>query len=370
MQQAFHQLGWEVVEITPACAPSTGTDAFRTARHLYRGLQSLVPPRLSSALRVRYTLRYDRHSRKIMERRIASERPDLVFEKYSSLQAGCAHAAARCRVPYVVQFHAPPEESPHFRTSNRTARLLKDRMLEVAEIAAVVTVVGDRVADYLVGIGVRKEKVLVLPNGVDLTRFQQRGRGDTVRRTLRIDADEVVVGFVGTVKPWQHCEILPEMLARVRRDVPKARFLLVGPFPNRKEEERFLRLARAQGVEKDFLLTGPVVFDSVPSYIEAMDICVLPDTADWGSPQKLFEYGACGRAVVMPRRRPIEEVVRNGENGLLFYPRSPQEMAERVVHLATHPDLRRELGERLRAEVYAGHTYDRNVGRILMRLGA
>jgi glycosyltransferase involved in cell wall biosynthesis len=311
-----------------------------------------------------YSLGHDERSRLDLQKVIAQDRPTLIFEKYSSFQTGCARAASAQAIPYVVQFHAPAEESPHYHVSRRSAALLKARMATAGRMATAVVAVSPYMCDYLMQLGVPGDRILTLPNGVDLELVAKAGSGASVRRKLGTPSDALVIGFVGTMRPWQGYEILPEVFARVKTQVRNAVFLLVGPFPDNPEKEKFEKQLVRCGVRKDFVLTA-----AVPAYLKAMDIGVMPDSTDYCSPMKLFEYGACARAVVMPRRAAILRVIRDGDNGLLFHPSSPQDMAEKITYLANRPGLRDSLGARLAQEVRSKYTYVRNVERILEHLG-
>jgi len=369
MQNAFRHLGWEVGQYPGSANAEPIRDLHRFGRCWYRAMRSMVPRRVSSALRVAYSLRHDEMSRLDLQRVIAEDRPALIFEKHSAFQTGCAYAAAANAIPHVVQFHAPAEESPHYHVSRRSAALLETRMAATGTMATTVVVVSQYMSDYLARLGVPSEKILVLPNGVDLDLIAKSGSGASVRQRLGIPSDALVVGFVGTMRPWQGHRILPEAFAAVRARVRNAIFLLIGPFPHNRERKEFETRLVQCGVRRDFVLTGPVSAGDVPACIKAMDICVMPDSTDYCSPMKLFEYGACARAVVMPRRSPIVDVIRDGVNGLLFAPSCPGEMAEKIVYLADKPAVRESLGTRLEQKVRSEHTYVRNVERILERTG-
>lgn len=369
MQNAFRRLGWKVRQYPGSVNGERTRDLHRFGRCGYRAMQCAVPSAISSSLRVAYSLWHDERSRLDLQRVISEDRPALLFEKHSAFQTGCARAAAAHAIPHVVQFHAPAEESPHYHASRRSAALLKTRMAAAGTMATAVVVVSQYMSDYLVRLGVPSEKILVLPNGVDLELIAKSRNGASVRQELGISSDALVVGFVGTMRPWQGYRILPEVFAAVRARVRNAVFLLVGPFPNNQEKEQFETQLVQCGVRRDFLLTGAVPAGDVPACIKAMDICVMPDSTDYCSPMKLFEYGACARAVVMPRRSPILDVIRDGENGLLFDPSKPTELAEQIIYLADKPQLRDALGTCLCQEVRSKHTYARNVEQILEYVG-
>ena len=94
----------------------------------------------------------------------------------------------------------------------------------------------------------------------------------------------------------------------------------------------------------------------------------MPDSNNYGSPMKLFEYGALGKPVVMPRYSPIEEVLEDGVNGLMFEPGSVVDMADKIVRLAKDPALRARLENRLKHDVLTNHTWTKNAERILEKL--
>ena len=58
--------------------------------------------------------------------------------------------------------------------------------------------------------------------------------------------------------------------------------------------------------------------DDVPAYIDAMDICVLPDSNAFGSPIALFEFMAMGKPCVVPDLGPMRDVIEDNATGIMF----------------------------------------------------
>jgi glycosyltransferase involved in cell wall biosynthesis len=126
-----------------------------------------------------------------------------------------------------------------------------------------------------------------------------------------------------------------------------AAFLLVGDGEHRGDLES---ACRAEGLLGRVRFTGRKAHAQVPPLVAAMDIAVLPDSNGYGSPMKLFEYLAMGKAVVAPRVGPVEEIVRDGENGLLVPPGDAEAFAAAI---------RRALGERDRLAAAAPASVER-----------
>src|SRR5205807_2099933 len=112
----------------------------------------------------------------------------------------------------------------------------------------------------------------------------------------------------------------------------------------------------AAGVEAklapdDVELLGPIDHDDMPRVIAQAAVCVAPASPDArdrplaGFPTKLLEYMACRRAVVAPRRSSVEEVVEDGQDGLLFEAGDAADLGRALYKLLEDSQLRRALAE-------------------------
>jgi glycosyltransferase involved in cell wall biosynthesis len=80
-------------------------------------------------------------------------------------------------------------------------------------------------------------------------------------------------------------------------------------------------------------MVGRVPRDSVAWYIAAADICVIPDSNNFGSPIVLFEYMAMGKPVIAPNIGTINCVIVDGESGVLFNARDEQSFRAKIIRL-------------------------------------
>jgi glycosyltransferase involved in cell wall biosynthesis len=106
------------------------------------------------------------------------------------------------------------------------------------------------------------------------------------------------------------------------------------------------------------ILTGPVSAAAVPQHIAAFDVCILPDSNEFGSPIVLFEFMALGKPVIAPDLMPIRDVLVNDVNGFIV-PRGDVAATTRVVErLIVDLALRARVGEAARRQVSERHTWD------------
>jgi glycosyltransferase involved in cell wall biosynthesis len=119
------------------------------------------------------------------------------------------------------------------------------------------------------------------------------------------------------------------------------------------------------------IFTGAVAHERVPSLLDACDILIAPhvplaDGSDFfGSPTKIFEYMAMGKAIVASRLGQIGEVLVDSETALLVAPGSPGEIVNAIVRLLDSGELRARLGTKAREVAVKNHTWARNAQRVL-----
>jgi glycosyltransferase involved in cell wall biosynthesis len=130
--------------------------------------------------------------------------------------------------------------------------------------------------------------------------------------------------------------------------------------------ERGLRERR---VEDRVVFTGAVAHDEMPAVIRQFDVALAPypplDHAFYFSPLKVFEYMACGVAVVAANCGQIAEIVSDGENGLLYPAGDLDALTAACDRLLANPKLRFALGQAATTATRQHYTWDRNAKRVM-----
>ncbi len=192
--------------------------------------------------------------------------------------------------------------------------------------------------------------VIVVPNGVDTAYYRPDptaefplGPGSWLVFTGKMDFRPNVDAVA-----WFCAEILP----RIVRRRPDARFAIVGKSPHR----RVLRLARDPHV----VVTGPV--DDIRPYIAGAAVYVAPLRMGSGTRLKVLEAMAMGKAIVTTTVGCEGIGIRSGGEALVAD--LAQAFAEGVVDLLADEERRRGLGERARGLVEGRYEWGRIVGRL------
>jgi glycosyltransferase involved in cell wall biosynthesis len=122
---------------------------------------------------------------------------------------------------------------------------------------------------------------------------------------------------------------------------------------------------------REVIFTGPLPPEKVAEYLDASDILVsphipMPDGSRFfGSPTKLFEYMAMGKAIVASRLDQLAEVLEHERTALLVTPGNPEELEQAILRLALDSAERETLGSAARQAAVEHHDWSRNVAYAL-----
>ena len=154
-----------------------------------------------------------------------------------------------------------------------------------------------------------------------------------VRGEFGIAATAPVIAMVSRIAPAKDFATLAKGARRILALRPDVRFLVVGDLSSttaRAHYEYVADVLRQNGVERAFIFTGHR--EDISSILSATDVFVLSTHLE-GLPLVILEAMACGRPVVATSVGGIPEIVRSGENGLLFEHEDAEALAMHVLRL-------------------------------------
>jgi D-inositol-3-phosphate glycosyltransferase len=255
--------------------------------------------------------------------------------------------AARWSVPVLQMFHTLG------RLKNRVARLPRERE-PAHRIAAEERIVAeaDRVvagseierAHLVEHYGARRERVAVVPCGVDTALFAP-GVAEEARTALGLGAGPMVL-YVGRIAPIKGLETLLEAVAVLRAGGVPVRLIVVGgetDEPADGHEAELRRLVARRGLGEAVSFVGAQPQERLRAYYVASDVTVLPSHYE-SFGMVALEAMACGTPVIASRVGGLPAVVLDGVTGFLVPDDDAPALAARMAAVLGDPDLRWRLG--------------------------
>ena len=245
-------------------------------------------------------------------------RVDVVLGSWAYPDGFAAVIAARqLGVPCVVKLHGSDINSIAKLPGPR--RLLAWALPQAKRVVAV----SRALADEAHALGVPRERIAVVMNGVDASLFHPRDRAEA-RVELGLDHSPLAV-YVGNLKEDKGVLDLARAWQLVVARMPEARLAIVGGGPARDA------LAAAVAPLGDrVILVGPQELERIPHWMAASDIVTLPSHAE-GTPNVVLEALSVGRRVVASRVGGIPDLITRGELGALVPPHDVDALARALT---------------------------------------
>ncbi|TWU55679.1 glycosyltransferase family 4 protein [Rubripirellula reticaptiva] len=361
MKNAFVELGHEVDLCCPKSAKReaglkfgmTGTTAEKS-----KGLIGTI----RIAVRQFAELGYNAISIPRLAISIFQNRPDVIYERYSCYHFAGVLVAKLARIPIVLEVN-----STYAGRFNRRKIAFKNvcKLTErfVLSNSTLIATVSEPLRQCIVDRTNDSGRVVVTPNAINERRVRDHVQNlDASRQDLGIPSDSVVIGFVGSLRRWHGVGMLIRVMPEVLREIPNSIFLVVGAGELEGELDT---LKCQQEVGNRLVLTGGVSHDRVNTLIDAMDIGLMPHSNDWGSPMKILEYMSLGKTCIAPRLPPIQEIVNDGETGVLFSAGSETEFLNAMICTCKDKLKRERIGANAKKYVLAERRWTDNASQII-----
>lgn len=354
MIAALRHLGHEIVVIAPN---STAAPSFGGSIGWVDWIRARLPKTLYELLELGYSLLAYRQ----LAQAIRTSRPDVIYERYNLFLLAGIWAQRQFHLPLLLEVNAPLAEERMNHGGLAQPALARWAQRWVWCNADCVLPVTRVLAGYVERAGVAPERITVIHNGINLTQFANSPSASVAKAKLGFD-DRFILGFTGFVRDWHGLERIVTWIAAHQRIHPTLHLLIVGDGPARSALEQ---QAHTLGISDRVSFTGVVARAEIPALVRAFDVALQPAVVDYASPLKLFEYLALGCAIVAPRQPNLEEVLRDGENALLFDATQPAALEMALERLVTDAALRTRLAQGAQQTISAGgFTWLENARRV------
>lgn len=196
------------------------------------------------------------------------------------------------------------------------------------------------------------KKIVVIPPGVDASRFYPIPF-DEAKEAIGVPPCERMLLFVGRIEPLKGIDTLIRAIALMRQQNVFVCLSVIGGDPGKPDPKsgdnaemaRIQEMHKQAGVEDLVTFLGKRGQDTLPYYYSAAEAVVVPSHYE-SFGMVALEAMACGTPVVASQVGGLAFLVQDGLTGFTVPVDDPAALAERLVKLINHPELRREMGQR------------------------
>lgn len=244
----------------------------------------------------------------------------------------------RLGIPVVYEIRAFWEDAAvdHGTTREGSLRYRLTRALETWAVkrADAVTVICEGLRRDLVERGIAPGKITVIPNAVDIDKFEMGGKPDPELKLRLGLGTSHVLGFIGSFYAYEGLDLLVAALPAILRQIPDVKLLLVGGGP---QEAALKQQVMALDLKERVIFTGRVPHAEVNRYYDLVDVLVYPRhpmrLTELVTPLKPLEAMAQGRLMVASDVGGHKELIQDGKTGILFRAGNAGDLASKVVAL-------------------------------------
>jgi len=290
------------------------------------------------------------------------KRFDLVhLHEYRSFQnIVIHHYASRYHSPYVLQAHGsllPSGAKPRFKKLFDSVfgyNLLNDTSKLIA--------LNQEESKQYQQMGLLKEKISIIPNGLDFSAYRQLPRQESFKKKFGIAKDKKIILFMGRINWTKGVLVLVKAQAYLMRNLKfhDSILAIVGPDNGCLNETQ--TLANSLGIKDSVIFTGPLYGqDKLAAYVDA-DVCVLPSTYE-AFPMTLLEACACGKPIIASKISTLQDFV-NQAGGFFFELQNSQQLAMRLLEILSDSKGAARMGIKGKAFVEANFSIEKVVDQL------
>ena len=295
-----------------------------------------------------------------LERELAREKYDLIYERYAFYLIAGAIKANKYKIPLILE--ANEVSGIKERARKQSFKWLCDRFEGfLFKRCFHVHTVSSYLKSMICARGVPDDRVLVTPNAIDPEKFSGKHNNDQLRQSLGLK-DRQVIGFAGWFDHWDRLDLLLDVFNKLHKKHDNLSLLLIGdgavlgPLRNSIKQMQ---------LEDRVVLTGAVPRTEIQNYLSLLDIAVFTHSNEFGSPVVMFEFMGLKIPVIAPKLMPITDVLQHEQSALLFDVLNMQQLESLLDRAPREKSLRHQLAEHAYTLLMSNYTWQHNANKIV-----
>ncbi len=323
-------------------------------------LKKIAPKILWETAKDRQLRKNDENSIQELAAAVKNFQPDIIYERYNYFQDSGFQVAKKYDVKHILEVNSPYiEERIELQGKSLFLSQAKKMEAKIFKGCDKLVVVSSALKQHFIDeYQLDGGKVQVLPNAISKEWLENALQQKPFNQEI------FVFGFVGSLFPWHGVDLLVKAFSEFQNEYPNSKLQIVGDGEILAD---LILLADELGVKSKVTFVGSVPHKEVPKLIQSFDVAIMAKSNWYGSPVKIFEYGALGIPVIAPNNIPVRDVMTNEQDGYLIEP-TINDLCNAMKAMYLNPKKRQEMAEEFKSKVLKNHTWEENVMRTLTEM--
>jgi glycosyltransferase involved in cell wall biosynthesis len=297
----------------------------------------------------------------IVARRETKDFDVVHIHEYRTVLAIVAHHyAKKYGIPYILQPRGSvPTISKIKQKKLFDALFGRSIFKDASKIIASSKIESDQYRDVFPELN--DEKIVHIPNGIDLKTYQNLPQKGEFKRKYSINPDEKIILFLSRIHERKGADILIEAFSKLKNEFESIKLVIAGPDEGYLDKLKLI--ASKLDIESDVMFPGPLYEkDKLEAYVDA-DIFVLPSKDRYESfGNVVLEALACGTPVIVTNNCGVSEWIGDNVGYVVEYDKD--QLWDAMIKVLSDERLRRRFGEEGKRFVREAFEWSRVVGKI------
>lgn len=231
---------------------------------------------------------------------------------------------------------------PLIRSRHITSRIKK--RLSYQFFCSHVIATAKVIKDILIDVGVEKNKITVIGEGVDLNEYKKSNDSSHLKKEFKI-CDEFIVVNIGMIRKDKGQEYYIKAAHKIIKKYKNVKFFLVGGNLRHSSLGKELHdMVKLKGISNNFIFTG--YREDVSSFIHMADLIVVSSIAVEAQSRIVPQSFATGKTVVSTNIGGLTELVDHEVNGLVVPAKNSEVISDAISRLIENEQLKKDLENR------------------------
>jgi len=342
-----------------------------------KGYQLFFNPKIKKIVRKAQILNW--YYRTIFKNTLFSLKKLITFYKPDILHVHSSHfygyyiskIAKKLKIPFIFEVRGFLEDTHVglgiLKQGSLQYNNKKKFRLKIIKKADAVITLGHAMKKELISQGVDKNKIKIVPNGVDIKELHPKPPKISLKEKLSIK-NEKTLGYVGSIRRIEGIEILLEAMKVIKKEINDAILLIVGPGDPIYINE-LKNISKKLKINNCVKFLGPVPNSEIDDYYSILDICIIPRlnirVNRLVTPLKPLEVMAMGKVLVVSDLPALKELVKSNISGVFFKAENSENLAKKIIHLILNPNQMERLGKSSRQFVKNNFDWHLNIKKYI-----